>query len=188
MEIMLKSSIVQTAALLGVAAMLAGCNANSSRDSSNRNAESAALVSLTGCLEEAAGTNRYVLRHVRFEPRGADAPATTTTPGNQGITEGSWVQVDSAGRDLREYLGQRVKLDGTVIDSGGNTIGTAGTSGVDVPSGDKSQAASREHHSTKEKKEMGRIARESMADGTAAEVRATEVVPTGDRCTETSKR
>lgn len=179
---MLKSSVVQALAVLGMAAVLSGCERKPSGSSSQQGAAPAALVSLTGCLEAAPGSNRYVLRNVRFEPRGGDPQATTTTPGSHGITEGAWVRVDGGDRDLTTYLGQRVKLHGIVTDSGRNTIGPAGTSGVEPPSGDASQAASREHYSDKQKKEMGRIARESMADGTAAAVRAQEVAPSGERC------
>src|SRR5687767_1219331 len=54
----------------------------------------AALVALSGCLEAAPGTNRYVLRNVRFEPRaGGDPHRTTTTTGPHGITEGAWVRL-----------------------------------------------------------------------------------------------
>jgi hypothetical protein len=145
-------------------------------------APAAALVSLSGCLEAAPGTDQFVLRNVRVEPRAGDPHATTTTPGGHGITEGAWVRVDGKGQDLRGHLGQRVLLKGAVLDDGRNTIGTAGAPGVPSPTGDTSQAASREHHSDKQKKEMGRIARESMADGTAAKVEAREVTATGDRC------
>jgi hypothetical protein len=54
---------------------------------------------------------------------------------------------------------------------------------VQTPTGDKSEASSPEHHSEKYKQEAGRIARESMADGTAALVKVGELSGTGDRCT-----
>lgn len=143
----------------------------------------AALVSLSGCLEAAPGTRQYVLRNVRFEPRSAGDPhATTTTPGGHGITEGAWVRVDAGDRRLDDHLGQRVVLKGSIADDGRNTIGTAGAPGARTPAGDTSQAASPGHHSDKQKKEMGRIARESMADGTAARIAVEDVTSTGDRC------
>jgi hypothetical protein len=157
---------------------------NSESRASSPDTAAAAIVSLSGCLEAAPGTDRYVLRNVRFEPRAeGDSQRTTTTPGGHGITEGAWVRLDRGETNLQDLLGQRVRLTGAVTDDGRNTIGTAGTTGVETPSGDKSQAASQEHHSDKVKKEAGRMARESMADGTAALVRVQEANGTGDRCT-----
>ena len=142
----------------------------------------AATISLSGCLEAASGTNQFVLRNVRWEPRAGDPQATTTTPGGHGITEGAWVRLDGSGQDLGGHLGERVKIEGIIEDDGRNTIGTAGTPGVQTPSGETSQAASDQHHSEKYKQEAGRIARESMADGTAARVKVREISGTGDRC------
>jgi hypothetical protein len=147
-----------------------------------------ATIALTGCLEAAPGKNQFVLRNVRFEPRAGDPHATTTTPGGQGITEGAWVRLDGSGQDLSRHLGERVLIKGTIEDDGRNTIGTAGTAGLQTPAGDTSQAASHDHYSEKYKQEAGRIARESMADGTAAEVKVREVSGTGDRCVPPSTR
>ena len=170
-----------TLAPLACAAMLGGCGGS---DGQADDRPAAALVSLSGCLEAAPGTQQYVLRNVRFEPRSAGDPhgTTATTGGVHGLTEGAWVRLDGADRPLDDHLGQRVVVKGVITDDGRNTIGTAGTPGVPTPTGDKSQAASPEHHSDKQKQEMGRIARESMADGTAAKVRVQDVTPTGDRC------
>jgi hypothetical protein len=181
-----------SAALLACVPVLTGCGGGSDGRNDERPANAntsvpqpaaAATIALSGCLEAAPGTNQYALRNVRWEPRSVGDPhAATTTPGAHGITEGAWVRVDGGDSNLNNYLGQRVVLKGTVMDSGRNTIGTAGAPGAASPTGDTSQAASSEHHSDKQKKEMGRIARESMANGTAAEVRAQEVAGTGDRC------
>lgn len=179
------------AALLACSALFAACGgSDGANDERRANADrsvpetpAAATIALSGCLEAAPGTNRFVLRNVRWEPRSVGDPhAATTTPGAHGITEGAWVRVEGGKNDLSSYLGQRVVLKGTVMDSGRNTIGTSGAPGAASPTGDTSQAASGEHHSEKQKQEMGRIARESMANGTAAEVRAQEVTGTGDRC------
>jgi hypothetical protein len=174
------SSLLRRASLLAAIALVAACNKSSS--SQKQNAQPAALVALSGCIEEAPGTHNYVLHHVRFEGRVGDPQATTTTPGSQGITEGSWVRLDGTDKDLSGYLGRHVRLNGVVSDNGRNTIGTAGTSGVQTPSGDKSQASSEKSYPEKESLEMGRIGRESMANGTAAEIRVREVSPTGERC------
>jgi hypothetical protein len=123
-----------------------------------------------------------VLRYVRLEaPGAADPHRNTTTSGSDGITEGSWVRLVSA-ENLEAQIGRRVTVSGVVTDDGANTIGTAGSSGTVLPSGERSQAATDEHHSAKVKKEAGRIARESMANGTAAEVRAVQVKDLGEPC------
>lgn len=184
---------VRAATTLVCAAMIAACGgsdgANEDRPAQAgqqpaRQGASFAPVQLSGCIESAAGTSGYVLRNVRFEPRlTGDSQADTTTPTNAGITEGSWVRLHAGDQDLTHYAGQRVNVTGTIIDDGANTIGTAGTAGVQTPSGDRSQAgASGEHHADKQKAEMGRIARESLANGTAAEVRVQQIQRGEGKC------
>ena len=142
-----------------------------------------ATVSLSGCIEVAPGPRQYVLRNVRFElHQSADPHRDTTSAGAHGITEGAWVRLDAADQDLASRAGRRVTLTGVITDNGRNTIGTAGTTGAATPAGDTSQAASTKHHSGKVKSEAGRIARESMADGTAAAVRVKRVDASGEKC------
>jgi hypothetical protein len=142
-----------------------------------------ATVSLSGCVEAAPGPRQYVLRHVRFEPREAGDPhIDTTTAGAHGITEGAWVRLRVGKEDLGQHAGRRVTILGAITDNGRNTVGTAGTRGTPTRSGDTSQAASSKHYSEKVKTEAGRIARESMANGTAAEVAVQKVQTSGDKC------
>jgi hypothetical protein len=164
-----------------------GGTAASQRSGSDRNTQQ---VSLTGCLEPAAPPGTYALRNIRLGARGENDPhRNTTSPGEQdgaagehAITEGSWVRV-RGDEQLQAHAGRRVAVTGMVIDSGANTIGTAGADGRAIlPSGDASEAAASEHHSTKVKKEAGRIARESMANGTVPEIRVTGIQDVGDRC------
>jgi hypothetical protein len=172
------------------ATLLFGCAGSDVKDErSDRQPEARAeaparaTVSLSGCVEAAPGPRRYVLRHVRFEPRETGDPhIDTTTAGAHGITEGSWIRLRAGDQDLGAQAGRRVTILGAVTDDGRNTVGTAGTDGVKTPSGDASQAASSAHHSEKVKNEAGRIARESMANGTAAEVEVQKVVASGDKC------
>ena len=193
----LSTGLIQSAAAASVALCVAcggsdGANRDRPAQAPDRGAQpppSQALVALSGCVEAAPGTNQYVLRNVRMEAQTASDPQrTTVTSGGHGITEGSWVRLDGGSEgqagapDLKSHLGQRVNLKGTVADDGRNTIGTAGTPGVETPTGDRSRAAAPEHHSDKQKGEMGRIARESMSDGTAALIRVQDVSGTGDRC------
>ena len=150
-------------------------------------AQAQATVSLSGCVEAAPGAQQYVLRNVRFEPRGSGEPnASTTTSGAHGITEGAWVRLHAGEQNLGSHAGQRVRITGVIVDNGQNTIGTAGSSGTPNVAGDKSQAASPEHHSDKVKAEAGRMGRESMADGTAAQIRVQQVQASGERCLQES--
>lgn len=142
-------------------------------------------VALNGCVEGAPGPGQFVLRNVRFETReGIDPQRDTTTPGPDGITEGAWVRLDGSAQpeELKGLLGQHVSLTGTVVDTGESTIGTAGTAGDKTPAGAATRAAGDEHYAERFKDEAGRIARESLADGTAALVRVTEVEGTGQPC------
>lgn len=148
-------------------------------EASKPDAPAQATVSISGCVEAAPGPRQYVLRHVRFEPRETGDPhIDTTTAGAHGITEGAWVRLRAGKEDLGQHAGRRVTILGAITDNGQNTVGTAGTRGNQTPSGDTSQAA----NSEKVKTEAGRIARESMADGTAAEVAVQKVQTRGDKC------
>jgi hypothetical protein len=187
---------LRAAVPIACAAMVAACGgSDGSRGQQDRAPNSAsaapaatsgtgpAAYTMTGCLEEAAGKNQYVLRHVRLEPRQAQ-PHSDTTATTQGppITEGASVRLTAENDALKNYLGQRVAVTGTIVDEGRSTRGAAGTTGADTPSGDKSQAASPEHHARKVAKEAGPIARTTIADGTAPEVRVQNVKPTGEAC------
>jgi hypothetical protein len=158
---------------------------NQPADATTDSADARATVALSGCVEAAPGTDQYVLRNVRVEPpSGGDPQRDTTTSGALGITEGSWVRLDGGDEAdrMEQFAGQRVTLTGTIADSGRNTIGTAGTSGVRTESGDRSRAAGDRHYSEDVRDEAGRIARESMANGTAAEVHVTAMQGTGEKC------
>ena len=127
--------------------------------------------------------NRPFPRLADWRPRDDRLPEATS--GN--ATEGSWVRL-SGSDELSAHAGKRVTITGAIVDSGQNTVGTAGTSGNTLPSGDRSEAASSDHHSTKVKKEAGRIARESMANGTAAEVKVSSIQASGESCEENAGR
>lgn len=187
---------VKCAAPLICAALMVGCGgsddanddrpAQQGRDTRPADSPGAqATVALSGCVEAAPGSDQYVLQNVRFAPRaGGEAQRDTTAAQIPGITEGSWVRLDGGDQaeQLKQFAGQRVTLTGTIADSGSNTIGTAGTSGVVTESGDKSRAASPADHDEDVKAEAGRIGRESMANGTAAKVHVTAMESTGEKC------
>lgn len=155
------------------------------RDASDEHLAVGVTVALSGCIQGAPGTDAYVLRNVRVETReGIDPHRDTTTPGPHGITEGSWVRLDGGERaeELQSFLGHRVTLTGDITDTGESVIGTAGTTGDQTAAGATTRAAGDEHYAERIKDEAGRIARQSLADGTAALVRVTAVESTSDRC------
>jgi hypothetical protein len=176
------------AAALSCAAALAGCGGSGRNDSLTATAGVAAMagtagqtVTLSGCLESAPGTNRYLLRHVQYEPAAGDTPGTETVQ-FAGITPGAWVRLNGGQQDLESRLTKRVVIRGVVEDTGANTIGTAGTQGETLRSGDVSAASSDMSYAGKIRRESGRIARESMANGTAADIRVEEVVREAGTC------
>jgi hypothetical protein len=156
---------------------------NAPEQTASQSPASPSVVGLQGCVDVGPGASEYVLGHVQYTSGGGSGAQHDSTPhAAGGITEGSWVRLDSQGRDLSKFAGQRVRLTGVVIDTGENTIGTAGAEGVQTPSGDRSRAAADEHYSKKVQEEAGRIARESMANGTSALVRVNAMEGTGEKC------
>jgi hypothetical protein len=173
-----------------------GDRTNSDRranDDANQHTQ-APQVTLTGCVTAGSGSATYALHNVRFGGPGQSPQSDTQHTHELGITEGSFVRLtlpsgasakegaSGAHTDLSKYLGQRVTLTGSVVDTGASTVGTSGSSGNPSPSGDRSQAASAEHHSEKQRKEAGPIARNTSSNGMAAEVRVQTVQETGERC------
>jgi hypothetical protein len=130
-----------------------------------------------------AGMANYVLQRLHIEGNETDAASrTTVNPAPAGIVEGSWVRLTGI-RDLPALAGHRVVIIGVVVDTGRNTIGTGGvSSGVVVHSGDVSQASTRDRYWVKVRKEAGPIGRESIADGTAPEIKIIEIKDLGKGC------
>ena len=143
-------------------------------------------VRLSGCVEM-VGMADYVLQRLHIEGNDPQAaPRTTVNSAPAGITEGSWVRLTGT-RDLPSLAGHRVMVTGVVADTGHNTIGTGGvSSGVVVRSGDVSQASTNDRYWVKVRKEAGPIARESIANGTAPEIKVAEIKDLGEGCHEAS--
>ena len=173
--------------LTSLVALVAGCGGEERRDADARTGEGSRpsavgeTFSLEGCLR-AGVTDQFVLDTIEIVAPEMGPRERAGLADRTGITEWAWVELEPGPQSLRPHLGQRVRVTGVLIRSGHNTIGTAGTWGYETPSGDKSQAASDEHYAEKQKLEMGRIARQSLANGTAPEVRVEQVHSTGDAC------
>jgi hypothetical protein len=133
-------------------------------------------LSLKGCVQAGPLQTDFVLQNAHREPAQA---------GDGGVvTEGSMVQLTARSEnEIRPHVGKEVTVRGTITNTGQNTIGTAGTQGYEVPSGDRSMAADKtKDYVEKERAEAGRIGRESMANGSAPTLRVTEIKPTGRTC------
>jgi hypothetical protein len=143
-------------------------------------------LTLKGCVQSGNLETAFVLRNAHVQPAPVNSsaqsqPASPSAP----ITEGSVVQLISSSDDLRQHVGKEVIVRGTIAETGENTIGTSGTQGSEVPSGDRSMAADKsKSFEEKKKAEAGRIARESMANGSAPSLRVLEIRATGEACTE----
>ena len=111
------------------AAVLIGCTANNPQDrvvESGPKQADARPITLAGCVGTGRGAQQYVLTQVRMPPL-AEQPSDASSSTGQSITENSQVRLAMADRDqLRKLVGQTVEVNGTVTDSGRNTIGTAG--------------------------------------------------------------
>jgi len=144
-------------------------------------------LTLKGCVQSGNLETTFVLRnaHVQPAPVNSAAQSRPSSP-SAPITEGSIVQLMAGNNDdLQQHVGKEVSVRGTIADTGENTIGTAGTRGNEVPSGDRSMAADKSKgFAEKKQAEDGRIARESMANGSAPILRVLEITPTGGACTE----
>ncbi len=148
-------------------------------------------ISLIGCIGTASGTRDIVLQNIRFDRAPGSQPHSESTV--RGVTEGAWVRL--AGADTAELLrhaGRQVRVRGALADETRPT-GTAGSEnsatpstgpGTPTPSGDRSQAATDQHHANKKADEAGPIARDFLPPGPAPELRVREIQETGARCSE----
>jgi hypothetical protein len=147
------------------------------------------FVALTGCLQLAPGSgNEFALLNVH-KPEPAQQPSALPTveesPFN-AITEGSWVRLAGADLDeLKRHMGERVSITGRIQDDGRSTIGTTGIRS-DAQEAEqrenRSRAAADEHPSTRKRNEMGPIAHDTMANGTAPSITVEKIEGTGQRC------
>ena len=149
------------------AGVLIGCTANNPQ---NRVAESgpkqpdARRITLAGCVGSGPGAQQFVLTQVRMPPL-AERPSDASSSTGQSITENSQVRLAMADDDqLRKLVGQTVELNGTVTDSGRNTVGT---SGQERPANEPEPR--------------------SMSNGTFPEIVVQRISGTGEKCTPTRR-
>jgi hypothetical protein len=163
----------QTVSSLILMTALAACGGTDEADNVNDGRQAEPVVELTGCVGVSLGTGEIALRQLEY----AGDDSARVAQSIPGITENAWVRLE--GDQMESLMGQHVRLRGAVVDSGANTIGTAGVEGYEGHAGDTSQADSDRHYAAKQKLEAGRIARESLANGSAAKLRVLGVERTG---------
>jgi hypothetical protein len=151
-------------------------------------------ISLIGCIGTASGTRDIVLQNIRFARTAGSQPQSESTV--RGVTEGAWVRLAGAdAAELVRHAGRQVRVRGELADDTRMT-GTAGSEnsatpstgpGTPTPSGDRSQAATDQHHAAKKADEAGPIARDFLPPGPAPELRVREIRETGAQCSESPR-
>jgi hypothetical protein len=87
-------------------------------------------VVLRGCVQPAPAGPGYALRHVLVVPSPDQADGLKVID-HPLIARGSWVRlaVERMNGDLNAYLGKEVTVEGDIVETGENTVGTAGRDG-----------------------------------------------------------
>jgi hypothetical protein len=150
-------------------------------------AGSSAQISLNGCIGVAPGSaNQFALEHVRVTSHGEQPSDALTQSSASAITEGSWVRLAMGDNDqLRERVGERVTIVGTIRDDGRDQVGTSGPQpGPQQPDPrpNESRAGADAHHSEKVAQEVGPMGQQSMATGTAPLIMVQRIEGTGEQC------
>ena len=172
------------ASLVTVSCLCAGCRSAGS----GAQQDNAEVVTVEGCVYLGPGSSRYVLEHIDLPsvPKGSagDASRPVGLGGARAyLQRGSWVRLRSSNvNELRQYVGQLVRVTGHLTETGESTIGTSGSFGAPSATGEPSQAASDKHHSRKYADEAGPIARNSLANGLAPQIAVQRIESAGKPC------
>ena len=139
---------------IGLAAVLAaiatGCSRpakNNTHDTryyteSGRDSGSARqYMKLDGCIQRAATADGEFELHEVTVPPAAEQPIGQESMERPLILPGSWVRMVGDAEELKANMGKRVEVQGTVQDSGANTMGTAGRNDTQgIPTGANANA------------------------------------------------
>jgi hypothetical protein len=186
-----KHSLIAAAAC---AVLAAGCGGDKATDyrAAQDAGSSSERISLTGCVETAPGrAGEFALQHVRLQPLGEQPSDALTATSGQPITEGSWVRLAMADEaQLRERVGERVTIVGTIRDDGRDRVGTGGPQPAPQepdPRPQESRAGAEGHHSEKVAQEVGAIGQQSMATGYAPLVMVQQIEGAEGSCGPTAR-
>ena len=132
----MRNHVTHLCAALLIAAIGAGCDGRTSQVGNHRDQTGGKRgvnerIILRGCVQPAVEGQGYALRHVVVLPS-AEQPQGQDTIENPLIARGSWVRL-AGGNDmdetLKSHLNNEVTITGDIVNSGENTIGTAGRGG-----------------------------------------------------------
>jgi hypothetical protein len=171
-----------------------GANTDRPAQSGRTSGPAAQQITLAGCVQTGPSNAGLVLEDVQVERSGSapnrpeGQPQSDPAASTAAFTPGAWVRLSSQSvRDLEQYVGQRVNVHGSMVDSGASTIGTTGAQGEPSHAGgDKSRAAVPGHQSDRVRDEAGPIGQTSMANGRAPEFQVQSLSSTGVRCGEST--
>lgn len=158
----------------------------------DRMASAQQQVTLTGCVQPGSLQTEFVLENARTDQQSLQPPTEGQTrdparPDAPQITPWSQVQLRADDAvDLKQYLGQEVRVTGTMTNITDRTVGTGGAQGThEAPSGDKSMTgATGTGHAEKKRAEAGPIAQDSTTSGGVPILRVGRINSTGQPCTE----
>jgi hypothetical protein len=119
---------------LAMAAMAVACGGRTSATNGGAHREQTGgkrgvdqRVVLRGCVQPAGEGQGYALRHVRLQPADLQHQDQDTID-RPIIAQGSSVRL-AGGDDFTKYVDHEVAVTGDIVDTGENTIGTAGQGG-----------------------------------------------------------
>lgn len=146
----MRNHVTHVCTALAVAALAVACDGRTSSVVNRRDQEGGKRgvnerVILRGCVQPAPQGEGYALRRVLVLPP-AEQPQGQDTVDSPLIPKGSWVRLEGStdvNAELKKYVNNEVSVTGDVVDSGQNTIGTAGRGGsaeAKAPANDASVA------------------------------------------------
>ena len=132
----MRNQITHVCTALAVAALAVACDGRTSsvvnrRDQAGGKRGVNERVMLRGCVQPAAQGGGYALRRVMVLPP-AEQPQGQDTVDSPLVPKGSWVRLEGStdvNDELKKYVNNEVSITGDVVDSGQNTVGTAGRGG-----------------------------------------------------------
>lgn len=132
----MRNHVTQACGALFLAAIAVACGGRTSQVGNHRDQTAGTRgvnerVILRGCVQPAVEGQGYALRHVIVLPS-VEQPQGQDTIEHPLIARGSWVRL-AGGKDmdetLKSHLNNEVTITGDIVNSGENTIGTAGRGG-----------------------------------------------------------
>src|SRR5215471_1856240 len=128
----MRNHVNHVCAALAIAAMGAACSGRTGQVADRHDQAGSARganqrVLLRGCVQPAAEGPGFTLQHVMVLPLD-EQPTGQDTIDNPLIARGSWVRLAGTD-DFQKYVNNEVAVTGDIVETGANTVGTAGRDG-----------------------------------------------------------